>query len=89
MLVGGSDEAFAVLAVDAAGAAADDAGLVLEVGERRLPGAGVRLVDGAARLLVAERVQEADALGDGEDEVEARDRPEGLLFEAPLAVRAG
>ena len=43
-------------------AAAGDAGLVLEVGERRLPGGEVRLVDRPAGLLVAERVQEADAL---------------------------
>ncbi len=59
-------------------AAADDAGLVLEVGERRLPGGQVRLVDGAAGLLVAERVQQADALRRREDEVEAGDRRERL-----------
>ena len=85
VLVGGGDEALAVLAGDAVGAAADDARLVLEVGERRLPGGGVRLVDRAARLLVAERVQEADALRDGEDEVEAGDRRELLLLQPPLA----
>ena len=87
VLVGGGDEAVAVLAVDAAGAATDDAGLVLEVRERGLPGGDVRLVDGAARLLVAERVQEADALRHGEDEVEAGDRPKRLLLQAPLAAR--
>jgi hypothetical protein len=86
VLVGGGDEPLAVLARDAAGAAADDAGLVLEVGERRLPGGGVGLVDGAPGLGIAERVQDADALGDGEDAVEARDRAEGLPLQAPLAA---
>ena len=87
VLVGGGDKALAVLARDAAGAAADDARLVLEVGERRLPGGGVRLVDRPPGLLVAERVQEADALRDGEDEVEAGDRAERLLLQPPLAAR--
>lgn len=85
MLVGGGDEAFARLAVDAAGAATNDACLVLEVLERRLPGGGVRLVDSPADLLVAECVEQADALWDGEDEVEAGDRPQRLLLESPLA----
>ena len=87
VLVGGGDKALAVLARDAAGAAADDARFVLEVGERGLPGGGVRLVDRPPGLLVAERVQEADALRDGEDEVEAGDRAERLLLPSPLAAR--
>ena len=84
MLVGGGDEPLAVFAGYAPGAAADDAGLVLEVGERRLPGGGVRLVDGAPGLGIAERVQETDALGDGKDAVEAGDRAERLLLQPPL-----
>ena len=74
------------LADDAARAAPDDAGLVLEVRERRLPGRRVRLVDGAPGLVVAERVQEADALRDGEDEVEAR-RPAGASSPRVVARR--
>ena len=76
-----------MLALDSAGAAADDARFVLEVGERRLPGGGVCLVDGPAGLLVAERVQQADALGNREDEVVTRDRSQRLLLESPLARR--
>ena len=71
MLVGGRDEPARVLAVDTVPATAGDARLVLEVGECRLPGRQVGLIDGAPGLLVAERVQQADALGDREDEVEA------------------
>src|SRR6266508_1101777 len=84
VLVGGGDEALAVLAADAPGTAADDTGLVLEVGERRPPGGGVGLVDGPAGVLGAARVQQADALGDGEHEVEAGDRAERLLLQPPL-----
>ena len=51
--------------------AALDACLVLEVSDCRLPGRQVGLIDGPTGLLVAERVQQADALGDREDEVEA------------------
>ena len=82
VLVGGRDEPRGVLADDASRAAPDDAGLVLEVRERRLPRRRMRLVDSPAGLLVAERVQEADALRDGEDEVEAGDRAELLLLES-------
>ena len=54
----GRDEALAVLADRAAAAAADDAGLALEIAERRLPGRLVRLADLAAHpLVVGERVQ--------------------------------
>src|SRR5262249_27245330 len=56
MLVGGGDEPLPLLATNAAGPAANDAGFVLEVRERRLPRDGVRLVDGPAGVRVAERV---------------------------------
>ena len=49
VLVGGRDESRCAFAEEAAGAATDDAGLVLEVRERGLPGRDMRLVDGAAR----------------------------------------
>ena len=62
VLVGGGDEPGRVLAVHALGAATGHARLVLEVAERRLPRGQMGLVDGAARLLVAERVEQADAL---------------------------
>ena len=62
-------------------AAPGHARLVLEVGERRLPRGQVRLVDRAAGLLVAERVQQADALRRREDEVEAGDRRELLRLD--------
>ena len=85
MLVGGGDESSGVLALDAARAAADDAGLVLEVVEGGLPGGGVCLVDGAAGVLVAECVEQTDALGNREDEVEACDRAQRLFLESPVA----
>lgn len=85
VLVGGGDEAGGVLALDAVLAATGDAGLVLEVGERGLPGGDVGRVDGETRLLVAEGVEQAHALGDGEDEVEAGDRAERLRLDPPLA----
>ena len=56
VLVSRGDEPRCVLAVDPAGAAADDAGLVLEICERGLPGRGVCLVDGTPGFLVAECV---------------------------------
>ena len=44
----------------------------------------MRLVDGPAGLLVAERVQQADALRDAEDEVEAGDGRELLRLDDAL-----
>src|SRR6266498_1023947 len=73
VLVGGGDEAGAALADDAVLALAGHARPLLEVGERRLPGGEMRLVDGVPYVLAAERVQEADALGGREDEVVAGD----------------
>ena len=65
-------------------AAPGHARLVLEVGERRLPRRLVRLVDRAAGLLVAERVEQADALRRREDEVEPGDRRELLRLDPAL-----
>jgi hypothetical protein len=45
----------------------------------------VRLLHRAASLLVAERVQQADALRHAENEVEARHRRQLLCLERPLA----
>ena len=81
VLVGGGDEPFRVFALDAVSSLAHDAGLVLEIGERGLPGGEVGLVDLVADVLVAERVQEADALGGAEDEVVAADRREPLRLQ--------
>jgi hypothetical protein len=70
------DEALAVLAALSALAAADDAGLPLQVGERRLPGSLVRLRELVPHALVVRQgVQQADALRAGEDEVVAGNRP--------------
>ena len=85
VLVRGGDEAAAVLTDEAVLAATGDARLVLEVPERRLPGFEVGFADGPAYSLVAERVEEADALGHAEHEVEARNRGELLLLGVPLA----
>ena len=63
VLVRGCDEAGCVLAVHALGAATGHARFVLEVAERGLPCSEMGLVDSAARLLVAEGVEQADALG--------------------------
>ena len=88
VLVSGGDEARPRARASTPPApAADDARFVLEVGERGLPGGGMRLVDGPASFLVAERMQQADALGNREDEVVARDRSQRLLLEPPLARR--
>ncbi len=86
VLVGGRDEPRCALADEAARASPNDAGLVLEVGERGLPGCRVRLVDHVAGLIVPESVQEADALGDREDEVEAGDGAERLLLQSSGAA---
>ena len=84
VLVGGRNEPARVLAVDTVPAAAGDARFVLEVSDGRLPGRQVGLIDGPTGLLVAERVQQAAALGDREDEVEASDRRELLRLHAAL-----
>ena len=83
--VGGGDEATRVLADDPGLAAAGDAGLVFEVGERCLPGRLVSLADCEAMVVVAEGVQQADALGSSEDEVEPGDGSKLPLVGAPLA----
>ena len=82
VLVGGRDEPRGALADGAARAAPYDAGFVLEVREGGLPRRRMRLVDNAPGLVVAEGVQEADALGDGEHQVEPGHRAEGLLLES-------
>ena len=83
---GRSDEALRVLADRAGVAAADDARLALEVGERRLPGRLVRLAQLAAdALVVGQRMQQADALRAREDKVVARHGREPLLLLPPLA----
>ena len=80
-------EPLAVLAHRAAVAAAHDAGLALEIAERRLPGRLVRLTDLAPRrLVVGERVQQADALRAREHEVVPGHRREPLRLLAPLAA---
>ena len=84
VLVGGGDEADGVLAAPPLGSTPDHACFVLEIGERRLPRARVRLIDGSARLLVTERMQEADALRDAEHEVEAGDGRELLHVDEAL-----
>src|ERR1700674_4487630 len=66
------------------GPAADHTRFVLEIGECGLPGARVRLVDGSAGLLVAERVEQADALRDAEDEIKAGDGGELLRLDDTL-----
>ena len=61
---GGGDESLAVLADLTATSTAYHAGLGLQVGERRLPGGLVGIGDRTAHsLVVAEGVQQADALG--------------------------
>jgi hypothetical protein len=87
MLVRGHDEAGGALADDAVSAPASDAGLRLEVGEGRLPGVRVGLHDRQPGLFVAEGVEEADALGRAEDEVEAGDGSEPLLLYPSLPAR--
>ena len=89
VLIGGRDEPAGVLAMDAVAAATGHARLVFEVAERRLPRRQVRLVDCAAGLLVAERVEEADALRRREDEVEPGDRREPLRLDAGARRSAG
>src|SRR5215218_4826215 len=79
-------EPLAVLPHHATLAAAHDARLLLEVGERPLPCFLVRLAHFTADLLVVgERVEQADALRAGEDEVVAGHRGEPLLLLPPLA----
>jgi hypothetical protein len=78
---GGADKAARPLADRPALAAAGDAGLALEVAKCRAPGRLVRLGDRLARLLIlCERVEEANALGAGEDEVKAGNGREPLLL---------
>ena len=79
-------EALAALADCSAAAAAHDARLPLQVGERGLPGRLVRLADLASHpFVVGERVEDADALRAGEDEVVAGQRCQPLLLLSPLA----
>jgi hypothetical protein len=85
MLIRRGDETAAVFAEHPVLAASCDASLVLEIAERRLPRRCVRLVDGAAGVLAAEGMEEADALRRREDEVEARDRRQLLLLRSPRA----
>ena len=87
VLVGGGDETDGMLATPPLRLTPDHACFVLEIGEGRLPGARVRLVDGPAGLLVAERVQQADALRDAEDEVEAGDGRELLRLDDALVCQ--
>lgn len=75
-----------MLAAVAALAAANDAGLPLQVAERRVPGGLVRLADLTAHsLVVGQRVQQADALRTGEHEVETGNRPMRLPILHPPA----
>ena len=79
------DEPLTMLAAGAAMAAPDDAGLALEVAERRLPRGLMRLADLAANpLVVGERVQQADALRAREHEVVPRNRCQPLRLLPPL-----
>jgi hypothetical protein len=84
VLIGRRDEPRGVLAVDAVAAAPRHARLILEVAERGLPRRQMRFAHRTAGLLVAERVQQADALRRREDEVEPRDRRELLRLDPPL-----
>ena len=80
VLEGGGDEASGVFADHAVSAATGDAGLVLEVAKGGLPRVDVRLADGPSGAFVTEGVQQADALGGGEHQVETRHRRELLLL---------
>ena len=86
VLVRGGDEADRMFAAASLRPATDHARLVLEIGKRRLPSGQVRLIHRAPRLLVAKRVQQADALRHAEDEVEAGHRRQLLHLQLALAA---
>jgi hypothetical protein len=88
VLVGGSQEALAALPAVAVLPPACHARLRLQESERRPPSRAVRLRNLTTRLLVAERVQEADALRRREDQIEPGDGGELLLL-PPAPARGG
>ena len=79
VLVGGGNEPTCPLGCASLCSPTRDACLVLEVGDRCLPGLEVRASNFESLLVRAERMQQADALGDAEDEIEAGDGIERLL----------
>jgi hypothetical protein len=83
----GGDEARAPFADDAVSAAARDAGRLLEIGERGLPGGLVCLARLEANPLIPERVQQAHALRRAEHQIEPRHRPQLPLHQSPHASR--
>ena len=87
VLIRGGDEAGAALADHAVLAPARHARPLLEIGERRLPGGEMRLVHRVTHLVVAERVQEADALRRREHQVVPGHRRERLHLEPALTGR--
>jgi len=84
VLVGGGDEPGPALAHHAVLSFAGHARIALEVGERRLPGRQVRLVDRVPNLRASERVEEAHAFRRREDEVVTSDRRERPWLQPPL-----
>ena len=76
-----------VLPLDAVAALPDNARLPLQIGERGLPGRLVRLRDLEPGRVVAEGVQQADALRHREHQVKPRHRPQLPLDHAPLTRR--
>ena len=85
MLIRGRDEPRPRLAQNPVLAPTRDARLPLEIGERRLPGRKMRLVDRVPDIRPSERVEKAHALGRREDKVVARDRRQRLHRHVPLA----
>src|SRR5262249_20387216 len=86
VLEGGGDQAVGVVDMLAAGAAADEGGLMLEVGERGGDGAAVGTADAGAGLGIAKRPEERDRLRGREGEVKAGNAAAAAIAEERLAA---